>query len=273
MVARKDRKLIERFDYQFEQVEHTESVIEFFQTQSPTFHPGFRKLRGNAKNFLLIHSNIDVSRIQNKLGRLPQEAWLNSGREERYAAHRNTQALRLIYDEDFRHNNPTYHPRYGQFEDELRSLVDRISNYYGGDGFVVRLIFASLLGHQEILLHRDKHYSLINCHRVHIPIVTNELITFTVGGEEKKLREGELWEIDNSTFHAVTNDGDEDRIHLIIDWVPNGTLPEEDRMTATALGGSRSSNLAQSSPEKVGRNVICPCGSGKRYKHCHGLAA
>jgi preprotein translocase subunit SecA len=22
--------------------------------------------------------------------------------------------------------------------------------------------------------------------------------------------------------------------------------------------------------QKVGRNVPCPCGSGKKYKHCHG---
>jgi preprotein translocase subunit SecA len=21
---------------------------------------------------------------------------------------------------------------------------------------------------------------------------------------------------------------------------------------------------------KVGRNEVCPCGSGKKYKHCHG---
>jgi preprotein translocase subunit SecA len=21
---------------------------------------------------------------------------------------------------------------------------------------------------------------------------------------------------------------------------------------------------------KVGRNELCPCGSGKKYKHCHG---
>lgn len=26
------------------------------------------------------------------------------------------------------------------------------------------------------------------------------------------------------------------------------------------------------SEEKVGRNDPCPCGSGKKYKHCHGKA-
>jgi len=22
--------------------------------------------------------------------------------------------------------------------------------------------------------------------------------------------------------------------------------------------------------QKIGRNELCPCGSGKKYKHCHG---
>ena len=26
-----------------------------------------------------------------------------------------------------------------------------------------------------------------------------------------------------------------------------------------------------SQQRKIGRNELCPCGSGKKYKHCHGL--
>jgi preprotein translocase subunit SecA len=29
-------------------------------------------------------------------------------------------------------------------------------------------------------------------------------------------------------------------------------------------------NLDISTPKKIGRNDPCPCGSGKKYKHCHG---
>jgi preprotein translocase subunit SecA len=25
--------------------------------------------------------------------------------------------------------------------------------------------------------------------------------------------------------------------------------------------------------KKVGRNELCPCGSGKKYKHCHGAGS
>ena len=32
-------------------------------------------------------------------------------------------------------------------------------------------------------------------------------------------------------------------------------------------------NLDISSPKKIGRNDPCPCGSGKKYKQCHGNVA
>ncbi|MEZ4637760.1 MAG: SEC-C metal-binding domain-containing protein [Caldilineaceae bacterium] len=34
----------------------------------------------------------------------------------------------------------------------------------------------------------------------------------------------------------------------------------------------KQSRPAPSPSTKVGRNDPCPCGSGKKYKHCHGKA-
>jgi preprotein translocase subunit SecA len=31
--------------------------------------------------------------------------------------------------------------------------------------------------------------------------------------------------------------------------------------------------MQATTPGKVGRNDPCPCGSGKKFKHCHGGAA
>jgi preprotein translocase subunit SecA len=35
----------------------------------------------------------------------------------------------------------------------------------------------------------------------------------------------------------------------------------------------RKAQPAMRSTQKVGRNEPCPCGSGKKYKHCHGKLA
>mgnify|MGYP000858717571 CR=1 FL=1 len=42
--------------------------------------------------------------------------------------------------------------------------------------------------------------------------------------------------------------------------------------TATGAGAKGSQPVVKKPGEKVGRNSPCPCGSGKKYKHCHGMA-
>ena len=42
---------------------------------------------------------------------------------------------------------------------------------------------------------------------------------------------------------------------------------------ATAAASAMAVSIDPKNPEtwgKVGRNDDCPCGSGKKYKHCHG---
>jgi len=50
-------------------------------------------------------------------------------------------------------------------------------------------------------------------------------------------------------------------------------------MTASAVAGDDTATVVERNPKdpttwgKVGRNEVCPCGSGKKYKHCHGRFA
>jgi preprotein translocase subunit SecA len=47
---------------------------------------------------------------------------------------------------------------------------------------------------------------------------------------------------------------------------------ERELKAASLAGGSNGSQPAQRrTGEKVGRNDPCPCGSGKKYKKCHGV--
>ena len=40
--------------------------------------------------------------------------------------------------------------------------------------------------------------------------------------------------------------------------------------TGDSIASSSLSELPASVTDKVGRNDLCPCGSGKKYKQCHG---
>jgi len=46
------------------------------------------------------------------------------------------------------------------------------------------------------------------------------------GDEEVRMKEGELWWFDNNVMHEASNDGDEDRINMIFDMLPE-TLADQ----------------------------------------------
>jgi tetratricopeptide (TPR) repeat protein len=70
-------------------------------------------------------------------------------------------------------------------------------------------------------------------------LITNDDVAFFVGGEEKNMKAGEFWEINNSVDHAVENRSGDDRIHIIVDWMPNYVgLPEEEVLRSEDVKGA-----------------------------------
>lgn len=53
--------------------------------------------------------------------------------------------------------------------------------------------------------------------RIHIPITTNPGVTFLLNGTPVAMQPGEAWYLRLADPHAVTNEGDEDRVHLVVD--------------------------------------------------------
>ena len=84
-----------------------------------------------------------------------------------------------------------------------------------------------------------------------------EIVQGPPADEQSKLPYMEAHKIDPSTG--------EDEMALA-----NGDLPPPAR-NGTAAAGRKPGD--PSSWGKVGRNELCPCGSGKKYKHCHGKYA
>ena len=57
--------------------------------------------------------------------------------------------------------------------------------------------------------------------RLHIPIQTNSGVEFTSNGKSLLMNEGECWYINAGLPHSAANNGETDRIHLVIDCVVN----------------------------------------------------
>ncbi|PSL48036.1 quercetin dioxygenase-like cupin family protein [Chitinophaga niastensis] len=57
--------------------------------------------------------------------------------------------------------------------------------------------------------------------RIHIPVLTNQGVYFTIEEEQLHLKAGECWYIDFSNTHSIVNEGNTSRVHLIIDGIRN----------------------------------------------------
>ncbi|MDH4107975.1 MAG: tetratricopeptide repeat protein [Gammaproteobacteria bacterium] len=221
LVATRDHRLIEAWDYRFDSVKPAGAVYDFPADLYATGNRGFRKLLGRTSNYLGLHDGLDIGPLRSRVEQITEEKWRESERERLFDVHRDTEALLLVHFEDHKYVEPDYRPLYFDLQDALQPVVDYIARYYQDNGFVVRLLLAKLKPGGRIPPHTDAGYSLLNCHRIHLPVTTNYGVVFMIGGEARHMRAGELWEINNGTVHAVENRGTEDRIHLIVDWVPN----------------------------------------------------
>jgi len=187
--------------------------------------------QGNFKSI----GQVDVSALRALVERLTPQHWLaDQARQSRYEVHQHTQAIALVYDDDFRHANPTIQAPFQFFEAAVMPIVQYVAEYYDstdlgkdlvnkhGQGYCIRLNLVRLNPCGEIIAHQDKNFSLAHSHRVHIAIISNEHVLFTVDEESKVLLPGQVVEINNRRMHSVVNASQEARVHLIMDWVISG---------------------------------------------------
>jgi hypothetical protein len=189
-----------------------------------------------AGNFIHI-GNVETRELKQLVQNLTEEQWNEfSIRHQRYEVHRDTRMIGLVYDPDFRHSHPTRLPILQIFEPGIRPALAITADYYEqgargaeliqqfGLGYFVRATLVRLKAGCGIGEHQDLNFSLTHSHRVHLPILTNDDVRFSVGSETIHMREGEIYEVNNRRMHSVQNDGASDRVHLILDFVIPGEM-------------------------------------------------
>jgi len=179
---------------------------------------------------------LDISGLQQTVSAISDAKWAKDGeRQQTYGdIHQHTQTIGLIYDDDMRHSDGTVHAIYHELEDLVTPIENHIANFYqqlkpnilesrrDEQPYFARIILVRLKAGGAISRHKDGTPSMRRCHRIHLPLITNDEVTFDVGESSMKMAEGELWEINNRREHAVANHSDSDRIHIILDYVIAG---------------------------------------------------
>lgn len=74
-----------------------------------------------------------------------------------------------------------------------------------------------LAARSEVSTHVDFNYHWYTRVRIHIPVITNPQVTFYCADQALHMQAGECWIFNSWRRHRVTNDSDEDRVHLVLD--------------------------------------------------------
>ena len=139
--------------------------------------------------------------------------------------------------------------------DYVRQIMSELGGVWG------RSRFMGLAPGREVPPHIDIHYYWRTHLRIHIPVITNPGVLFTCGDETVHMAAGECWIFNSFLRHDVQNKGDAQRIHLVLDTVGGGLLPEliaaaekgrtEPRMVAANSAASRDLQFERVNSPKV----------------------
>jgi hypothetical protein len=168
----------------------------------------------------------EVEEIKALVNKFSDEWLIDTSRQETYEVHRSTNSY-FLYQTDLNWEPSesfivTKHDIAPELEDLVEPIISELEGLH--DGQRGNVLFIKLKAGQSIASHQDGGYYLDAARRHHIAIVTSSGTRFGVGDEEISMAQGDVWEINNSRLHYVNNSSDTDRVHLLIDILPNSKL-------------------------------------------------
>ena len=171
--------------------------------------------------------NFNIKKIKKIVSSFDKEWSIDQDRQKNIDSHSKTKSYN-IYKKEINYWKPGMEYKKYLVSDnkKLIKYVDKIVSKLEKkcDGKVGQCVLALLPAGEMIPLHRDNGAYLVVSRRHHIPIITNGNVLFYINDELKVMQEGECWEINNNKSHCVINAGKNDRIHLIIDIIPNSQI-------------------------------------------------
>jgi hypothetical protein len=165
---------------------------------------------------------VDISRLREAVVALPQSVWdaEDAGKPNRFGALDATRHIVFRFVSNFDDWRQSYdRPLWNEWKPLIEPVLAQATAQYGyGRGAFPRVMLARMAPGGVIHPHRDENPAAKWPHKVHVPLQTNEDVTFFVNGIAYHFAEGEAVEVNNMGVHAVQNRGAIDRIHLIFEY-------------------------------------------------------
>lgn len=165
---------------------------------------------------------VPIGPLRSAVLEIPERVWdqENAGKPNRFEALDRNRHIVFRFVSDFRDWRRSYdRPLWAQWSALLEPVMQQAVRPYGYvRGAYPRVMLARMPPGGEIKPHRDVNLAAKWPHKIHVPLLTNDKVTFFVDGIGHHFAEGEAVEVSNMAEHAVVNAGDGDRIHLIFEY-------------------------------------------------------
>ena len=183
---------------------------------------------------------VDIAALRDAVLTIPEAVWdaENAAKPNRFDALDSTRHIIFRFVSRLRDWRQSFDkPLWAEWRPLIEPVLTAATADYGyARSQYPRIMLARMAPGGMIHPHQDTNPAAKWPHKIHVPIVTNDRVAFFIDGVGHHFPDGEAVEVNNMATHAVTNDGDADRIHLIFeyydldqpdpDWI--GSLDEGD---------------------------------------------
>ena len=172
--------------------------------------------------------DIDISNIIKEVSSFKEEWFLDTSRQDNSQYHNKTKMFQMrFFSYYWSPGQKSTYEEVNSLKDpkaviELNSVFKMLEEYY--DGKAVRCEIINMDPNSEIKPHVDSFDFCHYARRVHIPIITNKNVFFTVLNKTINMEVGKWYEINNDLPHSVKNKSNENRVHIICDILGNKFL-------------------------------------------------
>jgi hypothetical protein len=165
---------------------------------------------------------VDIARLREAVLAIPEALWdaENADKPNRFEALDRTRHIVFRFINDFQDWRTAYdRPLWAQWRELLEPVMAQAVVPYGyARADFPRVMLARMAPGGVIKPHRDANPAAKWPHKIHVPLLTNDRVTFFIDGTGHHFAQGEAVEVSNMAVHAVENAGDSDRIHLIFEY-------------------------------------------------------
>jgi hypothetical protein len=165
---------------------------------------------------------VDIGALKQAALALPESVWdaENESKPNRFDALDATRHIVFRFVSNFLDWRQSFdRPIWDEWKPLLEPVLSQATAAYGyANGAFPRVMLARMAPGGVIQPHQDQSPAAKWPHKIHVPLQTNDGVTFTIDDSSFHLAEGEAVELNNMGIHAVENRGDTDRIHLIFEY-------------------------------------------------------